>query len=44
MKIIKKGGHRLFETDRETAEVVSAMLVELEPDGMDAVRKVQHEF
>jgi sulfopropanediol 3-dehydrogenase len=39
MKVIKQGGHRLFEQDHETAAVVSRMLSELEPDGMDAVRK-----
>jgi len=44
MKIIKNGGHRLFETDRETADVVSAMLSELERDGMDAVRKYSAKF
>jgi hypothetical protein len=37
MRIIKNGGHRLFEEDQETARVVSEMLRELERDGMDAV-------
>ena len=37
MKLIKKGGHRLFQEDRETAEIVSGMLQDLEKDGMDAV-------
>ena len=44
MKIIKEGGHRLFEEDRETAEVVSAMLLDLEKNGMDAVRKYSEKF
>lgn len=44
MKIIKEGGHRLFETDRETADTVSAMLQELERDGMDAVRRYSAKF
>lgn len=39
MKKIKDGGHRLFENDPETAQVVSAMLLDLERDGMDAVRR-----
>jgi sulfopropanediol 3-dehydrogenase len=39
MKIIKSGGHRLFEKDPQTAQVVSTMLLELEKGGMDAVRK-----
>jgi sulfopropanediol 3-dehydrogenase len=38
MKTIKQGGHRLFEKDSETAATVSAMLLELEKNGMDAVR------
>ena len=44
MKIIRDGGHRLFEEDRETAEVVSAMLLDLEKNGMDAVRKYSEKF
>ena len=44
MKIIKHGGHRLFENDPETARVVSEMLLELERDGMDAVRRYSREF
>lgn len=44
MKIIKTGGHRLFEQDRETADVVSAMLLELERDRMDAVRRYSAKF
>ena len=38
MKLIKQGGHRLFERDPETASVVTEMLLELEKKGMDAVR------
>ena len=30
MKIIKKGGHRLLESDPDTARVVSEMLIDLE--------------
>lgn len=39
MKIIKPGGHRLFEKDPQTASIVSEMLIDLEKHGMDAVRK-----
>ena len=39
MQIIKNGGHRLFEDDPETAKLVSEMLLDLEKNGMDAVRK-----
>lgn len=44
MKIIKQGKQRLFESDRETAAVVSQMLLELERDGMDAVRRYSRQF
>ena len=44
MKIIKNGGHRLFEKDPETARIVSEMLLELERNGMDAVRKYSEKF
>ncbi|MCD6364331.1 MAG: histidinol dehydrogenase, partial [Planctomycetes bacterium] len=44
MKIIKQGGHRLFEKDMETANVVSEMLSDLERNGMDAVRKYSRKF
>ena len=44
MKIIKNGGHRLFESDEETARIVSGMLKELERDGMDAVRRFSEKF
>lgn len=39
MKLIKPGGHRLFEKDPQTASIVSEMLIDLEKHGMDAVRK-----
>jgi sulfopropanediol 3-dehydrogenase len=39
MQIVKAGGHRLFEKDPQTAALVSEMLLELERDGLDAVRK-----
>jgi sulfopropanediol 3-dehydrogenase len=39
MKVVKPGGHRLFEQDRETAATVSEMLLALERRGMDAVRE-----
>ncbi len=44
MKIIKNGEHRLFEQDRETAQYVSEMLLDLEKNGMDAVRKYSEKF
>ncbi len=44
MKIIKTGGHRLFENDAETAQIVSAMLLDLEKNGMDAVRRYSQKF
>jgi sulfopropanediol 3-dehydrogenase len=44
MKIIKNGGHRLFEQDNETARIVSEMLLTLEKGGMDAVRKYSAKF
>ena len=39
MKLIKQGGHHLFEQDPETARIVAEMLVNLEKHGMDAVRR-----
>jgi sulfopropanediol 3-dehydrogenase len=39
MKVIKEGGHRLFEEDPDTAAYVSDMLKNLRSNGMDAVRK-----
>ncbi len=44
MKLVKPGGHRLFESDEETARVVSEMLCDLEKNGMDAVRKYSSRF
>lgn len=44
MRTIKQGGHRLFENDRETASIVSEMLIALERDGMDAVRRYSKQF
>jgi sulfopropanediol 3-dehydrogenase len=44
VKIIKNGGHRLFESDPETSRIVSGMLLELERDGMDAVRRFSEKF
>ena len=44
MKIFKKGHHRLFEADEETAKIVSDMLLDLERHGMDAVRKYSSHF
>ncbi len=44
MKIFKKGGHRLFEKDEETAKVVTEMLITLEKGKMDAVREFSRKF
>ena len=44
MKVIKSGGHRLFENDIETARIVSEMLLDLEMNGLDAVRKYSRQF
>lgn len=44
MKIIKPGQQRLFENDSETAAVVTRMLLDLEKNGMDAVRKYSRQF
>lgn len=44
MKVIKNGGHRLFEQDPETSRIVSEMLHDLEKNGMDAVRKYSKKF
>lgn len=44
MKVIKSGGHRLFEEDAETSRIVSEMLRDLEKNGMDAVRKYSQRF
>ena len=44
MKIFKEGGHRLFESDSQTAAAVGEMLLDLEKNGMDAVRKYSERF
>ncbi|HHW30630.1 MAG TPA: histidinol dehydrogenase [Clostridiaceae bacterium] len=44
MRIYKQGGHRLFENDPETSRIVSEMLLDLEKNGMDAVRKYSAKF
>jgi sulfopropanediol 3-dehydrogenase len=44
MKIIKEGGHRLFETDPDTAKYVAEMLEELRRRGLDAVRDYSRKF
>lgn len=44
MKILKNGGHRLFESDPETSRLVSELLNDLEKHGMDAVRKYSQQF
>ena len=44
MKVIKEGGHRLFEEDAETSQYVQEMLQDLRENGMDAVRKYSQNF
>jgi len=44
MKIIKSGGHRLFEEDPETTRIISEMLKNLEKNGMEAVRTYSRKF
>lgn len=44
MKIIKEGGHRLFETDPATVSYVADMLDQLRRRGMDAVREFSGKF
>jgi sulfopropanediol 3-dehydrogenase len=44
MQTLKSGHHRLFENDPETAATVSRMLLDLERDGMDAVRRYSRQF
>lgn len=44
MRIRKHGTQRLFEADSETAVTVTKMLLELERNGMDAVRRYSREF
>jgi len=44
MKIIKEGGHRLFETDPETTHYVAELLARLRRDGLGAVRQLSAQF
>lgn len=44
MRMLKEGGHRLFEKDPETVKVASEMLLDLEKNGIDAVRKYSRKF
>lgn len=44
MKVIKRGEQRLFEADAETSSAVTRMLLELERNGMDAVRRYSRQF
>jgi len=44
VKVVKDGGHRLFERDPETARVVSEILLDLEKDGLPAVRRYSRQF
>lgn len=44
MRVYKEGGHRLFEQDAETTQIVTGMLLDLEKNGMDAVRKYSIQF
>lgn len=44
MKVLKEGGHRLFETDPEITSYVSKMLLDLEKNGMDAVRRYSRTY
>jgi sulfopropanediol 3-dehydrogenase len=44
MKVIKEGGHRLFEEDRETTQYIREMLDDLRKNGLDAVRKYSLKF
>jgi sulfopropanediol 3-dehydrogenase len=44
MRLIKNGQQRLFEQDAETAAVVTPMLIDLEKNGMDAVRGYSRKF
>ena len=44
MKILKDGGHRLFESDPQTTHLVSELLNDLEKHGLVAVRKYSRQF
>ena len=42
--MLQEGGRQLYEKDPETAQVVSDMLLDLENNGLDAVRKYSRRF
>ena len=44
MKVIKEGGHRLFESDPETARYVADLLHQLRQGGLAAVRELSAKF
>lgn len=44
MRTFKNGSRRLFQSDPETAKIVSEMLLEHEKNGMNAVRKYSKKF
>jgi sulfopropanediol 3-dehydrogenase len=44
MKTLKQGTHRLFQNDPETAATVSRILLDIEKNGMDAVRRYSKQF
>ena len=44
MKVLKEGGHRLFETDPEISRYVGKMLSDLEKDGINAVRRYSRQL
>lgn len=44
MKVIKDAEQRLFDTDQETAATVTRMLLDLERNGLDAVRRYSRQF
>src|SRR3954463_10364244 len=44
MRVLKEGGHRLFETDPDTARYVTEMLSQLRARGIDAVREFSAKF
>ncbi|MEI6339555.1 MAG: histidinol dehydrogenase, partial [Verrucomicrobiota bacterium] len=44
MKVLKSGGHRLFENDIETSSLVSEMLLDLEKNGLTAVIRYSEKF
>ncbi|MCC6124548.1 MAG: histidinol dehydrogenase [Pirellulales bacterium] len=44
MRVVKEGGHRLFEEDLETSRYVAGLLRELRTGGLDAVRECSRKF